>query len=147
MDIVKKALILAGFCVVAAALLAWVYLATEPQIRLNASLVLQQAEQEVLNGVAGRAIQVSSPGYAGPVDLLVGLDQRGSVTGVKILNQRETPGLGQKISQPVFLQQFIGRSAKDRLEPKQDIDAITGATISSRAVCLGVKKALQKVRP
>jgi electron transport complex protein RnfG len=56
----------------------------------------------------------------------------------------ETPGLGTKAFSPQFLGQFVGKSVKDPIKPKEDIDAITGATITSRAVCKGVKSALKK---
>jgi len=60
-----------------------------------------------------------------------------------VLKQKETPGLGSAITKMSFLQQFIGKSLKDRLAPKEDIDTITGATISTRAVCDGIKQALK----
>lgn len=146
--ILKLAAILAVFCVISAGGLAYVYLFTQPKIEANSKLTLENSKREVLGkDNKGTAVAVSPRGYSGPIDMLVGIDPQGKVKGLKILNQRETPGLGANITKPGFLRQFVGKSAKDSIEPKKDIDAITGATISSRAVCRGVREALGKVKP
>jgi electron transport complex protein RnfG len=143
----KMGLILAVFCVIAAGGLAYVYMLTQPKIDLNSKLAQEKAKREVLPASGrGQAIPVSPRGYGGPIEMLVGVDQEGKVSGVKILNQRETPGLGANIVKPKFLAQFKGKSLKDPIEPKKDIDALTGATISSRGVCEGVKEALKKAK-
>ena len=162
--IVKFAAILGIFCVISAGALAFVYLFTKPRIELYAKLAFEKSLREVLppsgsftrivsgtieaqqgafnNKIIGRAFSVSPQGYSGKILLLVGIDNQGRVLGVKILSHRETPGLGSKIVKPEFLRQFTGKNSKDRIEPKKDIDAITGATISSRAVAKGVREAL-----
>ncbi len=163
--ILRLASILAVFCVISAGGLALVYMLTQPMIELNSKLAFNNSLREVLPAAnsfseiknraervfrgrgdkidAGTAVAVSSQGYSGPIELLVGIGTDKKVKGIKILNQRETPGLGANIIKPAFLSQFIGKDQKSALEPKKDIDAITGATISSRAVCKGVKNALQ----
>ena len=141
--IIKLALILTIFCVISAGALAFVYLFTEPKIKLNQKLSYDSSVKEVLPQ-PGRAIPVSARGYSGSINMMVGVDKSGKIIGVKVLKQTETPGLGANVSNPGFLNQFIGKTAKDQIEPKKDIDAITGATISSRAVCKGVKDALEK---
>lgn len=143
--IIKLGIILAVFCLISAGLLAYVYLLTQPRIELNSKVAYEKSVEEVLpEEGGGKAIRVSARGYSGPFDMLVGIDKEGKVSGLKILNQRETPGLGANISKPSFLKQFVGKSAQDPIEPKKDIDAITGATISSRGVCEGVRQALRK---
>ena len=145
--IIKLGAILAIFCVLSAGGLAFVYLFTQPKIELNSKLALEKSKQEVLPASGkGKAISVFTQGYSGKINMLVGVDPQGKVSGVKILNHRETPGLGANIVKSGFLKQFKGKSLKDPIEPKQDIDAITGATISSRAVCKGVKEALKKAK-
>ncbi|MGB9612981.1 MAG: FMN-binding protein [Candidatus Margulisiibacteriota bacterium] len=144
MKIIRLGLMLMVFCIISAGSLALVYLFTKPKIELNAKLALEQAKQEVLAGKKGKADLVSPRGYAGQIDMMVGVGEDGKVIKVKILNQRETPGLGANIIKEEFLKQFSGKSLKDPIEPKKDIDAITGATISSRAVSIGVKEALKK---
>jgi electron transport complex protein RnfG len=138
-------IILAIFCVLSAWGLSYVYMFTQTRIEANARITLERSKKEVLPASGkGRAIAVKSRGYGGEIELLVGIDEQGKVSGLKVLNHRETPGLGANIVKPDFLNQFKGKTAADKLEAKMDIDAISGATISSRAVCKGVKDALEK---
>jgi H+/Na+-translocating ferredoxin:NAD+ oxidoreductase subunit G len=163
--ILRLGIILMLFCVISAGGLAYVYLFTQPRIDLNAKLAFENSLREVVPAAAnfteiklgdqkiysglkdnkrvGYAIPVSPRGYSGPIDMLLGLDLKGKVVGIKILNQRETPGLGANIVKPDFWRQFLGKTAQSPLEPKKDIEAITGATISSRAVCNGTRLALE----
>ena len=143
--IIKLALILAIFCVISAGGLAFIYMFTQPKIDLNQKLVYDSSVKEVLPQ-PGQAIPVSPRGYSGTIKMLVGIDKTGKVIGLKVLSQTETPGLGANVVNQNFLKQFIGKTAKDPIEPKKDIDAITGATISSRAVCAGVKQALKEAK-
>lgn len=142
--IIRLSLILTIFCIISAFGLALVYIYTQPIIESNAKQTLTRGEQEVLPQREGKVFQVSPQGYGGPISMLVGVGSFGEVTGVKILSQRETPGLGANIIKVLFLRQFVGKTVKDPLEPKQDIDAITGATISTKAICKGVKDALRQ---
>jgi electron transport complex protein RnfG len=89
----------------------------------------------------GRAIICPVTGYGGPIWVLTGIDLAEKVTKVVIISHNETPGLGSKAQDSTFLNQFSGKSSKDELAPKKDILAVTGATITSRAVCNGVKRA------
>lgn len=141
-------IILMLFCVVAAGALAYVYMFTQPKIEQNVKIAYEKSVQEVLpqGTVGGKAIKVAPRGYSGPIEILVGIDGKGKIVGIKVLSQRETPGLGANVSSPKFLKQFIGKNAQDPIEPKKDIDAITGATITSRAACQGVKEALKKAK-
>lgn len=141
----KMGLILAVFCVISAWGLAYVYMFTQTQIAANGQIALERSTKEVLPASGqGRAVAVKTRGYGGAIELLVGIDAKGAVSGLKVLNHRETPGLGANITGDKFLGQFKGKKAGDQLEAKKDIDAISGATISSRAVCFGVKEALKK---
>lgn len=87
-------------------------------------------------------------GFSGRFDLMVGFKPDGSINQIVVLEQKETPGLGSKMKEHKFKDQFIGLNAatlkKSELKVKKDggtIDAITAATISSRAFCDGVQKA------
>lgn len=108
------------------------------------------------NKVLGYIIRAKNKGYASTINMLVGCDPKGVIQGIKILSQEETPGLGAKINEirygedkPWFLQQFEGKKSQE-LDLK-NIQAITGATISSSAVLEGVKKSvnefLLKIKP
>lgn len=166
--ILKLGVTLAIFCVVSAGLLAYVFLLTTPLIEANAKAAFEGSLREVLPGAnvfknvsppearnqmyegyagekaVGLAVKAAPRGYAGEIEMLVGIDPELRIKGMKILNQRETPGLGTNMLKPKFIAQFIGKGIKDRFEPKKDIDAITGATISTRGVCEGVKTVLQE---
>jgi electron transport complex protein RnfG len=92
--------------------------------------------------IAGWATKVSGQGYADKIELLMGLDTKAeNLTGIFILGQKETPGLGNKIEEDTWRGQFAGKSTSQPLRVIKGgasdsftIDAITGATISSRAV-------------
>jgi len=101
------------------------------------------------NKVLGYIIKAKAKGYASTINMLVGFDVKGVIKGIKILSQEETPGLGAKINEvrygehkPWFLKQFEGRKAQE-LDLK-NIEAVTGATISSKAMLDGVKKAVSE---
>lgn len=81
-------------------------------------------------------------GSQGDIDLMVGVRADGTVSGVSIIKQTETAGLGAKATQPEFTEQFIG-TAGEVLVTKDggQIEALTGATITSRAVCKAVSAA------
>ena len=95
--------------------------------------------------VLGVAVKGSARGYAGPVEVIVGIDSKGIITRIEILSHRETPGLGARITENFFLNRFKRKQLGNEIKVKEDggdIDAITGATISSRAVSEGVEAAL-----
>ncbi len=85
-------------------------------------------------------------GYGGAIDLLVGLDRQGRITGLDVLTHNETPGLGSQILKPAFIQQFPGQPLHETdwrlLQEGGAVQGISGATISSRAFCDALRKAL-----
>ena len=95
---------------------------------------------------AGVIYNVSSEGYAGTIDILVGFDIAGQkISGVKVIKQSETPGLGANCTSPKFIGQFADKNAAAALTVVKsingganDIQAITASTITSRAVVHGV---------
>jgi len=86
-------------------------------------------------------------GFSGRFTLMVGFKPDGTIHNISVLDQRETPGLGTKMKEPKFKDQFPGRNpAVDKLRVKKDggsVDAITAATISSRAFCDAVQRAYE----
>lgn len=101
--------------------------------------------------LSGIAFQVTAPdGYSGNIDIMVGIDPQGTVTGVVILKHAETPGLGDKIALPGFTALFAGKGldAVDWRVKKDggDFDQLTGATISPRAVVGGIRRGLEFFR-
>jgi len=95
-------------------------------------------------------VPTESKGYAGSVKLIVALSPEGKVLNFSILESKETPGLGDKASQPQFHDQFLGKDlahlkvVKDPSD-KEDILAITGATITSKAVTKAVREAIEEL--
>ncbi len=92
----------------------------------------------------GIVVQAAYRGYAGAVPAMVGVNRAGDVQGIIVLDNKETPGLGTKVSDDSFLDQFIGASADHSFAVKQAgpdeqlIAAVTGATFSSKAITLDV---------
>ncbi|MDI6689243.1 MAG: RnfABCDGE type electron transport complex subunit G [Actinomycetota bacterium] len=82
-------------------------------------------------------------GYKGPIKLAVGITLNGKASGIAVIEHSETPGLGAKIEEASFQKQFRGKSLSDPIEVGEDIDAISGATTSSKAVTNAVKEALE----
>jgi len=89
--------------------------------------------------VDGYALFDEEPGQHQPISFATFFDAKGHVTRVEIVTYREPYGDG--VRSPRFREQFVGRSATSGFAPDRDIDAISGATISSRALCVGVKRA------
>ncbi|NOY86198.1 MAG: RnfABCDGE type electron transport complex subunit G [Deltaproteobacteria bacterium] len=99
------------------------------------------------NGIEGVAFQVIAPdGYSGKIQIMMGVLPDGRLGGIEILSHAETPGLGARIVEPSFKNQFKGRSLKNtNFKVKKDggdIDQLTGATISPRAVVGAVRRGL-----
>ena len=98
--------------------------------------------------VAGYAVSgVSANGYGGAIRLMVGLDADRKVFTYQVLVANETPGLGAKLGEDEFVKRFNGKPALSLAVKKDggDIDAITGATITSRAVCDAIANAAARV--
>ena len=80
--------------------------------------------------VIGYIVQCTSKGFGGPLNLVVGFDKSGNVTGVRYANTpSETPGLGMKTTEQSFLDRWINANA----DTVADVDTISGATVSSTA--------------
>ena len=99
--------------------------------------------------VLGLAIKAHGPSYGGPVTVLVGMGTDRRIVGVRILTISDTPGLGLNASNPgyyvkkaekiTFSGQFAGKLITDGFVVKQDVDAITASTITSKAITAIVK--------
>ena len=96
-----------------------------------------------LNSVAIKTY--TNTGFGGRIELMAGFNVDGSIKGFKIISAHETPGLGSKVDEPKFKKQFEGfHPQKQILKVRQDggdIDAVTAATISSRAVLKAIDRA------
>ena len=170
MYVLRLALTLLAITAVVAAALAGVNSVTAPAIaELNAQktqeaiqLVLPGGGEEidfpaadlvakVYKGENGYAVQTTPGGFDNTITMMVGVDNQGKVLGISIIKHTETAGLGavSAASTPAgenFRGQFVGASGSVSVtKDGGTMDAITGATITSRAICAGVNAALDCV--
>ena len=93
-------------------------------------------------GDAGYVVQVAPSGFGGVLDIMVGVNADGTCSGVSIISHAETSGLGANATKDTFRNQFVGKSNVAVTKDGGEINALTGATITSRAVCNGVNAAI-----
>ncbi len=107
--------------------------------------------QALYKGEKGYAVQVAPQGFNGAIVMMVGVDNEGKVLGISVISQAETAGLGSicaasNSAGEAFRGQFIGMSGSLAVtKDGGEVDAITSATITSRAVTNGVNAALELV--
>ena len=112
--------------------------------------VTEAYEVQVGGAPAGYALKIVASGSQGNIEMMVGVDAEGVITGVSIVKNSETAGIGSKVmaNEPTaagvgVLSQFVGKSAADgTLTVGTNVDAISGATVSSKGVTTGVNAAL-----
>jgi len=161
---------------VAGAALVFVYTYAIPRIKVNVSNETQKEIKNIFPGAvriektdekdvykvigkdaapAGYAFIAEGNGYQGIIKLIVGVDTAiTTMKGIAVLESQETPGLGAEIATPSFRDQFKGLAlthdveyVKNRKPDKPyEIEAITGATISSRAVVNILNKRIDEIR-
>ena len=106
---------------------------------------------KVYQGANGYAFEVTPGGFDNTITMMVGVDNDGKVLGISIISHTETAGLGAVAAAgtpagEAFRGQFVGASgAVSVTKDGGTMDAITGATITSRAICVGVNAALDVV--
>jgi electron transport complex protein RnfG len=96
--------------------------------------------------IIGYAVNTyTNNGFSGNISLMAGFKPDGTIINISVLEQKETPGLGTKMTEPEFKNQFNNKNPADfELKVAKDggtVDAITAATISSRAFCDAVSRA------
>ncbi len=100
------------------------------------------------SGPSGTAFKASSGlGYSGEIEIILGVKPDGEISGVRILKHAETPGLGANYADPELLNKFYkGRRMDDNWKLAKDggqVDAITGATVTGRAIADAIESGLQ----
>lgn len=113
------------------------------------SLVSEVNEGKKNDEVQGYAIKVINDGYGGKINIMVGISMDGKLQGLTILEHSETPGLGANATLPDFKDQFKDKSVDNPLQVVKtpaandnEIEALTGATITSKAVTNAVNSAI-----
>ena len=166
------AVVLTVICAVITALLAGTNLLTRDSIEQQEQLRLAQTRRQALSEAerfeevasedgavlcrglnaagepCGFVAQTAAKGYGGEVTVVTGFSGEGRITAVVLLSHSETPGLGAKAEGEEFRSQFAGKAADQPLTVKKsaagdaDVQAISGATITSRAVTSAVNQAM-----
>ncbi|MDO5400108.1 MAG: RnfABCDGE type electron transport complex subunit G [Eubacteriales bacterium] len=170
--VLRLALTLFAITAVVAGCLAGVNAITEPRIAALNEEKTQAAIEAVLPGGGtlagtwsdstgfvskvyesdtGYAVEVKPNGFDNTITMMVGVDKAGKVLGISVISHTETAGLGatcaaKTAAGEAFRDQFAGMSGQVAVtKDGGSVDAITGATITSRAVCAGVNAALECV--
>lgn len=159
-EILKLGLTLALIGFVASLALSLTYQSTEKRIETQQQLQLKGSLHKAMpeaehfdekpdyydsykeNQFIGRVLKVNAQGYSSIIQILVGINLENKIIAADVLSQVETPGLGANVEKESFLSQFKGKDAST-LELKKhggNIDAITGATITSKAVVDEIRK-------
>ena len=147
LGLVLSLTIISGVC---AAVLAYVDSITKEPIKATAEKNREAAKAAVLCGQEGYTAEgTCRDGYGGDITLMVGFKKdKKTVISYKVLAASETPGLGMKLKTPEFAGQFTGKDGRS-LKVRKDggeIEAITSATITSRAVCRAIADAQSKLK-
>ena len=170
-DIIKPTIVLLVICIIAGSVLAFIYKKTEPIIEENNRIEEENARKEVLsladkfepvydnddiiyyngfsnNKLVGYVFKCAKYGYSSIVKTMVGIDTLQMVTGIKIVDQQETPGLGANCVKPEFADKFKDKNPEIIQTDKDggDIVSITGATITTRAVTNSIREKFQKLK-
>lgn len=170
-SIFKIAINLAVACIVSGLIIATVYFFTHDLAVQKAEELKTQALESLITGVdeyteisgknqwytasadgeiIGYIVPSESKGYGGSMKFLVAVSPEGTVMSYTVIDANETPGLGDKAEKSPFIDQFPGKTS-EQLEVTKDANnsenilAISGATITSRAVTVAVKAAVDEV--
>lgn len=163
-DIAKITINLVIIYIIGGFILAAVYAKTSPIIFKNNELAKQEALQKLISGakfeklgdwtihekhaeyyaakkgdeIVGYVVQSFGKGYSSYINVLIAVDKDLKIQKIDILSHAETPGLGDEIEKREFKDQFTGKELKNiklvKTETTEYIQAISGVTISSRAV-------------
>lgn len=163
----RPVIALVVICMVAGVLLGVVHQMTAPLAEANAAARAQATYEELIptatafepvdcaiegctavleakdstGTLIGYVVVAESKGYGGPVPVAVAFDTNGTVTSITVMANSETPGLGTRVSDESYIGQYIGLEAKP--VTADDIDLISGATISSKAALAAFNHAVE----
>ncbi|KPK96983.1 MAG: hypothetical protein AMJ95_11505 [Omnitrophica WOR_2 bacterium SM23_72] len=164
-ELIRYGLILGVICVVASASLAVVYSVAQPRIVASALAEEEASLKDVLpeadhfepvkansdilyykafdlNGrEIGVAFKAQGKGYSSTIETMVGMSTDGEILAIKVLSQNETPGLGANVIEP----DFAARFSQKEIDDLNEVQAVTGATISSRAVTDSVAEKAKEI--
>ncbi len=165
-DNIKMVLVLTSIALMSALVLTGVYEFTAPIIEGHAQEAIARSISEVLgqiedmevleiegkevykayrNGELVAAVITEASGYGGAIQVMVGMNlEEEKILHINVLEHRETPGIGTVIEEENFTKRFAGLAFKDSY--RQDVDIISGATVSTRAVITAVERAVEFIQ-
>lgn len=108
---------------------------TANSVKVTSLYLAKQGDQ-----VLGAVVQANGPTYD-KAEMLIGVTLHRAITGIQFLTLTDTPGFGQKATEPEWMAQFPGKSVDDSFVAGQDVDKISGATISSDGIAQLIKYA------
>lgn len=164
-DLTRLIVTLVAVTVAAAVLLGGVDLITAPAIAARQEEDYRNALEEYFPGMAeyssesldeetfdlvydaggellGVMASAAAQGYDDLISYNLALDREGTILGLRIVEHSETQGVGDVIEKPIFQDQFLGKSCLDPLQIGEDVDTVSGATISTRAMIDSVRQLL-----
>lgn len=176
-EYIAPTVVLVAICLVITFALAYVNSITAPIIEENSIATANEARAELLpaadtfteydgelavieadkifatecyiadNG-SGMVVTVETKSFGGLLTEMIGIDDTGAITGVKVTSHSDTPGLGTKAHDAGYLEQYVGLAELNDLTAKADssVTHVSGATISSNAVHAGVYAALEQYK-
>lgn len=167
-NILKLSLTLAAVGILSAVLLTGVYNVTAPIIAERQEAEYRQALENYFPGFAryeseridddyfdliyddsdnlmGIMATIEQQGYDGTITYNLALDGSGEIIGVRVVSHTETPGIGDVITTDGFNNQFIGKSYEDPIVAGDDVDVISGATISTAAMINSIRRVVAVV--
>ncbi|MEG6584535.1 FMN-binding protein [Dendrosporobacter sp. 1207_IL3150] len=169
-SIIKIALNLTAACFLSGVIISSTYAFTAPIAAQEAIKLKNQAMKELVASaetftpvegkqdwymaikdgkVIAYVVPTESKGYGGTIKMVAAISPEGRALDYKILFHNETPGLGDKAAHDKFRKQFFGKAAEDlevvKIPNEKNIQALTGATITTRAVTKGIKEAVEQV--
>jgi electron transport complex protein RnfG len=169
-SMIKIAMNLAITCFIAGTIIAGTFALTHETAKAQAVKAKNEAMKELVQdaetfkGIEGKkgwyaaikggkviayVVPAEGKGYGGVIQMLAAVTPDGKAIGYNVLKHAETPGLGDKMTTDKFRKQFAGKEDKDlevvKVPTDKNIQALTGATITSRAVTNGIKEAVAEV--
>ncbi len=168
-EFIKLSGILCAITLIAALLLACVNKVTAPEIAQASQKASENAMKTIIadaesfekitdtvfkgtskGEIIGYCATVTVNGFGGPVEMMVGIGTDNTVKGIEILSHSETAGLGAKATSKDFKDRFPGKNpnlsvVKTPTESQDEVQAITGATITSKAVAEGIRQAYESI--
>ncbi len=177
-EYIYPVIILTLICAVTTALLAVTNYFSEPVIKTNLALSAKQTRMELLpeaddftdettaagslasnekayvteiykaNNGSGYVYTVKSTSFGGEMTMMVGINAKGEVTGVKVTEHADTPGVGTKDHDPEYLDQYEGMTdlKSDNVKKEPGFEFITGASVTGTAIHQGVYAAIDQFK-